>query len=301
MRSKWKVCSLGDTVIYLHAATLLFAAYMIAVGQGKLLIISIISIFLHEMGHCAAALLAGYPAPEIEITPLGALMRLDDELYGTKGLRLLMLAAGPMVSLLLCCCAVWLTKNNVLSVDTGRICFSSNLSFFVGNLLPVLPLDGGRILALLLSCFLPLNSSKKIMRILGTVSGLLFVVLNIYMALANLGWNLSCCLAGCVMIYAANAGTTSAALEEMRMLMDRKIRFEVCGALPCRWVVVSGNVSLRKALTYLAPRAYTMFLLKDIDQGYLQWVDEETLIYTYMNMPAEGCKTLLYKEKQTVN
>lgn len=299
MMMRRRLFSIGDTAVYLHLATLLFAVYMAVLGQLDVLVVSTFSILIHEGAHGAASALMGKPPAEIELTPLGALMRLEDEETLPLPKRLLMLSAGPAASLLLCWAAILTVKGGWMALEEGRMLFSCNLVLLVLNMLPVLPLDGGRMLTLLLSLRLRKETVKRVMRIIGTVTGLLCIGGNFFLSLRYGGWNLSLAMTGCFLMYAGAVGTTSAAMAELRMFMDRKVRLEQHGSLPCRWVTILDSLPLRKAVACLAPNRHTMFnLLRCGSMEPCGQVGEEALIAAYLNTPGSSCKILLQVGEQ---
>lgn len=293
-----RLLRVGQTAVYIHLATAFFALYWTLLGQWKLLLVSMLSICLHEAGHALVSSGWGTPPAEMEITPLGVLMRLDDEMELSPGKRLTVLLAGPAMSLLLCWTAIGLTKAGAISTETGRLFFSCNLLFVLLNLLPALPLDGGRILSLLLSLRLKKDTVRRIMLVSGNILGLCLIALNVWSSLHDGGWNLSMSIAGCFLMYAASTGTTSAVLAELRSLMDRKIRLEKQGYMDCQWTAICANVPIRQAIECLSPRRYTVFLL--LEPGSLRVLghaQETDVIAAYWNDASQTCRTLIRTEK----
>ena len=289
-----KLFSIGDTAVYLHLATLLYACYMVLIGCGEVLCISMISILMHEASHALTATFFGAPPEDIEITPMGALMRLEDETVLPLGKRLIMLAAGPGASFGLCWMSILLTRWGVLSVEMGRVLFCCNVLLLIGNLLPALPLDGGRMMALVLGLRFSQETVRSAMRISGTVIGLCCIAGNLFLSLWRGGWNLSLSIAGCFIMYASTVCTTTQALAELRMFMDRKIRLEKQGALGGSWLAVVESLSLRKAVKRLHPGRYTMLMI--LQQGSMKLlgtVGEDALIAAYLDEPGGYCKRLL--------
>ena len=293
MIGRRRLFSFGGTEISLHLATVLFVLYAVLLGHGAWLMAGMVSVLLHECAHSAMAALLGYPPASIELTPLGALMRLEDEAALPPVKRLMILLTGPAATLLLCWSALVLTRCGMLDRNAGQLIFMANASILLVNLLPALPLDGGRVLALLLSWCLSGDTVRRVMRWLGTLLGAGCIVLNIALCWTEGGGNLSLTCAGCFLMYAASAGTATAALSELRSFMERKLRLEKRGRLRCRVVAVMEPLPLRAAVSVLAPTQYTLFLV--IQPGTMRclgYATEEQVISRYLNSPGETCAEL---------
>lgn len=285
-----RILSIGQTDVYLHLATLLFMLYALLSGIGPMLLTGMLSILLHEAAHALMAALCGEPPLEIELTPLGAVLRLEDEERLPSFRRLLMLAAGPAMTLLLCCFALWLTKAQVLSVQMGRGLFMANLSILMMNLLPALPLDGGRMLALGLGCFCRGEVVRRVMRVSGMVLGCAAIGGSIWLAWRFGGWNMSLAAAGCFLMYSASQATTAQALAELRMLMDRKIHLERRGYIKYQYAAVLAHVSLRHAVRLMAPQRMTeLHVLQAGTLAHIGILTESELISAYMDRPEMSC------------
>lgn len=119
----------------------------------------------HELGHYCAGRALGGRLERLELTAVGASMRLRGAVPFSYGQELLLALAGPAVNLGLGWAAA--AAGNYLL---------AGLSFCLGffNLLPILPLDGGRILWCALSALLDADWAE---RILTVTAGLLVGVL----------------------------------------------------------------------------------------------------------------------------
>jgi Zn-dependent protease/CBS domain-containing protein len=107
-----------------------------------------LSVLVHELSHSLVARGYGLPVRRILLYPLGGFSEIDRE-PPTPGREFLVSAAGPGLSLVLACCGYGLMK--VVPDDTiGGTLVSqlrwANLVVGLFNLLPGLPLDGGRML-----------------------------------------------------------------------------------------------------------------------------------------------------------
>lgn len=289
-----RLFALGRTDVYLHPATLLFAAYMVLAGQGALLLCSMLSILLHEGGHALMSACLGYPPEEVELTPMGCLMRLEEEWKLPRWKRLAVVVAGPAVTALLCVLSVLLASWGWMARGLGRLLFSCNAAILLMNALPALPLDGGRLLSLLLSLALPERTVNRVMRYTGTLLGAVLVMLNLIVCLRFGGWNLSLACAGCFLIYAAAMGTSAAALQEVQSYMARKQRLEARGYLHTCLVTVTDALPLHRAVHLLHPKQRTVFLI--VALGTLRplgRVEEEKMIEAYLDDPGAPCRSAI--------
>lgn len=147
-----RVAGIPVEIRYSFIFLLVFAFYGgILHGMGAnavlVLLVGFVSIFLHELGHAFVARMRRIPVLEISLHALGGETKLatlphrplDEFLIG---------AAGPLVSLLLAGLAgLWLWATNSFWAELWAVV---NLLIAAGNLLPALPLDGGRILRAIL-------------------------------------------------------------------------------------------------------------------------------------------------------
>ena len=103
------------------------------------------SVFLHEMGHTSAALLLGKRILSVRIVPTGINIILSAP--SSYAEELFIAAAGPLMNALYALIAVY------MPYTLGATVRGVSLFLALFNLLPLSPLDGGRILTALLSPF----------------------------------------------------------------------------------------------------------------------------------------------------
>lgn len=295
-----RICTVGPTDVYLHLGTLLFVVYALLTGCWPSLLASFLSILLHECAHALAAAILGQPPREMELTPLGAVLRLEDEERLPPLRRLLMLAAGPAMTLLLCLLALRMTAWGWLPVAVGRRLFTANLAILAVNLLPALPLDGGRILTLLLACLLRPETVRRIVRALGTLLGLAAIGGSLWLSWRFGGWNWSLAAAGCFLLYSASTATTTLALHELRRLMDRKIALESRGHASVHRMAILADQPLHRAVRLLHPRALTEFAVTErATLRPMGILTEERLIARYLEQPDMTCLAALPDQVRT--
>ena len=292
---RWHILTVGSTDIFLHSATVLYWLYAVMTGHGRMMFVASVSVLIHECAHAIVAAGLHHPPDTLEITPLGAMLRLDEEVRILCQKQLLILLAGPCATLMLCGIAYHLTSSGLLSPMLGKLVFTSNLSILLINLLPVMPLDAGRILAMLIYRILPSRIATICLRLIGVVFGVVLIGVNILTSCRFGGWNLSLAFAGCCIMYCSNVSTTSIALSELRMFMDRKIMLERKGFLSCNRICALDRTSVRTLLQHLHPAQLTEFIC--IEAGTMREVgriSEYDLIQHYLSDPTLTLKAALF-------
>ncbi len=107
-----------------------------------------VSVLLHELAHCVVARMYGLPVRRITLYLLGGVSEIERE-PETPGREFMVAFAGPLLSLGLAAIGFFayrfIDPGSVLGVLTMQLWWA-NLIVGIFNLLPGLPLDGGRML-----------------------------------------------------------------------------------------------------------------------------------------------------------
>ncbi len=103
------------------------------------ILVLLASLLAHELGHMLMAQRLGLHVEEIIITPLGGMASIED--LSSRPLdEVRVAAAGPLTNIVIAGIAL------LFSAQLASIIVFINLGLGFGNLLPIFPLDGGRIL-----------------------------------------------------------------------------------------------------------------------------------------------------------
>lgn len=108
-----------------------------------LFMISYLSAFIHEMGHIMMAKRLNVPIKYIEIQPFGIMARISDIYIKEPVKEAVISLTGPVISLFLS--VILMILNIYIPHSTLNYAAGINAGLFLINLIPCLPLDGGRI------------------------------------------------------------------------------------------------------------------------------------------------------------
>jgi stage IV sporulation protein FB len=155
---------------------IIFAFLVFYFGWAKSFLVYIIVLLLHELAHYMVARMFGYKLNKIIFMPYGASLSGESNIFKPSH-EIIIALAGPLLNILLVLIGVslwWLEPITFSYTETFVI---SNLVLGVFNLLPVFPLDGGRVLVALMSNYTSKVKLYKAMRIVGLAFSFLFAAL----------------------------------------------------------------------------------------------------------------------------
>ena len=151
-------------------------------GQLKTYCIIMFFCFLHEFGHIITAKLFKMQIEKIEILPCGFSASFFS--YNLSGVHkvfsmqeLLVALAGPIVSLILALSFQYIDDTNFTILTKQEIVYS-NILILIFNLLPLYPLDGGRILKNILNIKLRGNNTDNIINKVSSVTIILLTIVS---------------------------------------------------------------------------------------------------------------------------
>ena len=132
--------------------------------------IFIIFILIHELAHLIMGIMIGGVPKKLTISPFGA--SLEFYTYGKNNsvCRILFFLIGPLLNLII---ALVIMNFNWDIYFKQEIIFT-NLAIGIFNLMPILPLDGGKILRELFKIFIGTDKSNKYTMIISKV--ILFII-----------------------------------------------------------------------------------------------------------------------------
>lgn len=169
--------------IRISAGALILAAGAYYFCEIKTLTALLIPILVHELGHIAALLMLGFSLRSFKAELKGLCITYSGS-CGAVG-HAMAAAAGPMAGLIYAAAASWAGDR----LQSDWLCLSAGLSLILSvfNLLPALPLDGGRIFTLLANAFLGERRGTAVSDALGFVCAAALLAAGIWLMLRGRG------------------------------------------------------------------------------------------------------------------
>ena len=138
------------TKINWHLSFFLYLVIAFFGGLIKEVLIILVLLFAHELGHLFFLRLFKYPVNQIDIYPFGAIISFDETHNDFVYKKILIASGGIIVNILLC-----------LILFPFKNWFTINLLLMIINLMPLFPLDGGRIFGSIMELIFPYRYARK--------------------------------------------------------------------------------------------------------------------------------------------
>ncbi len=292
-----KALEINNTRVRIHPLALIGAIVCIGMGQGSAVLAALLALLFHELAHIFTAKAFRLAVPEVEITPFGGVAHMEDISQATPMQQFLVSAAGPLMSWLCCLVCAGLLQLQWVSLYQIEGFLRWNLLLLCFNLLPVLPLDGGRMLQAVLT---PLIGWQKAMRILaaaGICLGLAMNALAVWGAIHGAA-NLSLVIAGCYLMYAAHISRSMSSIQCIHGVISKKTRLDREKTLQVEWFGASGKVTVRDIYRRMSPGKYHRVIVLDEDGlSSIGELDDGVLVNALLDTPQETLASLLAAKK----
>ncbi len=257
------------------------------VGQFIQVITLFVIVLLHELGHVTAARWYGWRVRKIELLPFGGVAEIDEWGNTEPRTEIVVALAGPMVNAILIAIGWSFQKLGIWSSAWTAFFVYSNLVIGGFNLLPVWPLDGGRVLQTVFSLFLPYRQA---------------MLLSMYTSLAGatglLAWSLSFeptphlngLAVSFYLLFGAILAYRKRHYQFLRFLLARQACLELRhSAWEERLVFVPPSLSLAQAVNQLKRNRYHLFIVKRRTLPSAMF-SEKTLLEYYFSGARRHCK-----------
>ena len=272
---------------------------LIILGFKGEIIIAFLLVIIHELTHYITARTLGFSGFDIEILPIGAVLKMKQLDEASPKEDLIISLSGPMLNLLLAVIFYGLfIKTNI---KVFHLIYSSNLAIGVFNLIPAFPLDGGRVLRDILSYKTIYRKANEISIRVSMVLGSVFMF--IYFVSVNLNKsNLNLGLIALFILVSSIKEKERIVYLIMGYIIKKKHRFINKGYIENRSMSVFCNKDLLLVLGIIDKNKYNIFTVLDENMNVLEILYEEEIleaIKTYGNISLKdyiSCK----KEKNAL-
>ena len=245
----------------IHPVFIAFAVVLCYLGYFSILFFYILTVVLHECAHALVAQKLGYRLNHITLMPYGAAISGKNCFFTPKD-EIKIALAGPTINIVISIigCALWWIEPQSY-VYTSQFVLS-NWAVGIINLLPIFPLDGGRILLALLC--LHHNKSWALKRV--KIVGITFASLVLVGFVLTTFWvpNYTMLVFG-AFVFVSSLIEDKSSYYSVGLLQNKHNKLKA--GLNMRQVAVPPSIPLYKLFTCLKRDALTYFCV--VDTNYL--------------------------------
>ncbi|MEG1547748.1 MAG: M50 family metallopeptidase [Clostridia bacterium] len=245
-------------------------------GRISELITAALALSLHEICHTSMALSLGCRVSTIELMPFGFVAELTAE-PNTLWDEIAIAAAGPLFSIIagISCTAL---ADRFPGAEYIRSFAAINTGIAAINLLPALPLDGGRLLRAALSAVLPPKLASRI-AIFGAITlGAICIVLGALM-IARGEFNITVPIFGLFLLMGAISEFKKLQELGLHRVLKRCAALRSGSSVAVRCIAINKHTTAREALRLFDSSRYTVLLVVDDDMSAMFELDEMALLY----------------------
>ena len=158
--------------IKLDLKIFLFLFLFLLTSQLEMYLLLMLFAIIHELGHLAAGLILKFKPEEIKLTPVGLQIqfKVSDEEYKLNNVKsytikkAIIALAGPLTNFIIATIMIAIAQINIDLQYTYMfsLIVYSNLLIAMFNLIPIYPMDGGRVVKEILSIIFGKKKAYKI-------------------------------------------------------------------------------------------------------------------------------------------
>ena len=131
-------------------------------GLFKDILVFFLIILIHELGHITSSLLYGWKIEKINFGICGGFICYSDKIDKPFKEEFLIAISGFLFQSLFYLFSFFLYKNSIIGIKQMVLIQKYHYSILIFNMLPIIPLDGSKIINVLLNVFFPYKKSLKI-------------------------------------------------------------------------------------------------------------------------------------------
>ncbi len=231
------------------------------------------SLFFHEAAHIGALNKAGLDFYEIELLPFGGVAKIKDLLAPQEEIKIAL--AGPLANIVIICVLLVLRFSGIVVGEWSNYLLAINTMMVTVNMLPALPLDGGRILRAFLARRHGYNQGTWLVLKISRLLTVFIAIICFFLFLRGIAGLLALFLAFFVLV------KSRPRLEDVVMLklgdMLNRDKQIARGALKGEFWSAPGKLQIKDVLLHINPRLFHIVVVIDEDMKIMGTLEEKDL------------------------
>lgn len=248
-----KIGTFFNIDIYVNKLLIGMVLISVIMGNGQRVATIFLVVFIHELAHVIIARMFGLQVKEIELYPFGGAIRIGSLLELNPKHEIIISLAGPIVNIMIA--IIYMALDSRLSIYDHEYFIRTNLMLACFNILPALPLDGGRATRAVLSKEVGLKKATQIMANGGIVLSIFLIASGVYGMLNGI-FNITIFFIAIFLIYSAIKEKKTAAYIMLKDITNKKDILFKNGSMEIRHIVVVDDTLITEIVKKFTPYRY---------------------------------------------
>jgi stage IV sporulation protein FB len=249
--------------------------------------LTLISLACHELAHLIVLVGFDIPVEAVELHPFGAVIIYAGPVEGLAAADGLVAAAGPLQSFLLAAAAAYIPPLYFLSAERLRFFAEINLLLACCNLIPVWPLDGGRIVRAWLAPRWGDGAALQALARAGRITGLVAAAAGVAISIQT-GHQVWVPVLIGLFLWRAAGRPTASGRETVLRTMSKARKTLPHGVGLGTQLVARPEATMRQILRRLRGDRYHLIAVIDAEGKYLGTLTEDDIGRAMLSLGIEG-------------
>lgn len=241
-------------------------------GEFKLYFIYLAFIILHEISHLFVAKRLGYLPKKLKLTAFGASLEGFDDFLMADEIKIAL--AGPFFNFtasIICYLSFWFYPESYSFLSD---ILTVNLSILIFNMIPVFPLDAGRIMLCFLSRKRKRIEAVKLAKNISLSIVIFLFIVSIFSFFKSFGFSLGFVSINlCLLLFSSSKDTSF----KREIILNKKLK-RLNKGLPQKTLFVNENYSESLLLKFIDGEHYFIFIFVNDKFEKVRELDERTLL-----------------------
>ena len=239
-------------------------------------------VLYHEIAHAFAATGCGFQVKQLVILPFGSVARIDRLFESKPSAEAFIALCGPLSNVLLVMVLLTIDHFFPFTFPWKNDLIEINLFIAAFNLVPGLPLDGGRVTRACFARFLGIQKATRLTAWLGSILGICLCGLGGWLFYAS--HNPSLLVVSAFLFLSASQERRTAPWLMLREITDKKGALMREESLPVRQIVARSDMAIGTLVCRFLPYRYHMVLVVDEACNPLGTLSETEVVAALMKI-----------------
>lgn len=267
---------------------------LFVIGMGDIVLYYIPTVLIHEWAHVIFASALGMTISEMELFPFGCAAKLQCFAV-SRAKEIVVAAAGPAANMVTACAVFFIDKYGFEIIMADKL-ISANLALAAVNMLPALPLDGGRIVRAIFATFMGYKRATRVTAVAGIFFAVVLLGVGVW-ALFFDALNPSFFIMGVFLCLAAVKELKSAPYTLIRDFTSKREAFGKRKTLNINRFAAMQTETLREIMREFEAGKYNIVTVLDKDLGVLGELDERQILSGMLEKGTQVTLGSIFRDK----